>query len=310
MMNDISVDVNITIDYLIPAVSNRFSECETFDVKELLHPQKHDTNSYSLHNQSPQRGIINMQRCRHDSYNVDPLANDVDRRVLRVLAFLKDEGFPTIAPFLEALFTSEHHGLKSRVGRFYEKGGFKSTIRVMVRNSRFAVEKKVTAARTNDLKSYIGDEIVDLCIRIFQQELKEAADNGSTSKRPSDMTPEDAEQFDLAKCALKVQEKAPMFSRLVRTLCCVAGEKRKDGDGQLFDAPAGEEDAIHEEEEVPSDRESDDEESPATRRKPKRRLRNKEMIATMVSYSILFARSKNNNYLQVYCYTILYQARD
>jgi hypothetical protein len=115
-----------------------------------------------------------MQRCRHDYPDVDPTANAVDRRVLRCLEFLKDQGFPTLAPFLEALFTSQHHGLKTRVGRFYERGGFKSTIHAMVRNSRFAVQKRVSVAETLELKSYIGDEIVDLCTRIFQQELKKA----------------------------------------------------------------------------------------------------------------------------------------
>jgi hypothetical protein len=56
---------------------------------------------------------------------------------------------------------------------------------------------------------------------------------------------------------------------------------------------------------IPSDDDSQSEpeaeESKQSRQKQKlkRRLRNKALIATMVSYGILFARSKNNNYIQV-----------
>jgi hypothetical protein len=239
-------------------------------------------------------------QCGCHNINVDPLAGEEDERVLRVLAFMKDQGFRTLLPFLTAYFNSEHHGLASRIGRFYEKGGFSETIRMMVGHRRFGhgVRKRVTSAGTNDLKAYIGEEVVDICVRIFQQELKEAAEDGYTSKKPSDVTTDDAEQFDFGECAQKIQQKAPMFSRMIRTLCCVAGER-----GQLYDPVPEEERAMQEDEPIPGDDDSDSEldadMAEQSEQKPKRRLRNKAMIATMVSYAILFARSKNNNYLQV-----------
>jgi hypothetical protein len=246
-------------------------------------------------------------QCGCHNVDVDPLADEVDQRVLRVLAFMKDQGFRTLLPFLTAYLNSEHHGLSCRVGRFYEKGGFSDTIRLMVGHRRFGhgVNKRVTAAGTNDLKAYIGEEVVDICVRIFQQELKEAAEDGHMSKKPSDVTADAAEQFDIGQCAERIQQRAPMFSRMVRTLCCVAGERRQDNRGQLYDLPGDEEEAMREDEPLPREDESDAEESEQLRQKqkPRRRARNKAMIATMVSYSILFARSKNNNLLQVCLYT-------
>jgi hypothetical protein len=237
-----------------------------------------------------------MEHCRHN-YNVDPLANDVDRRVLRCLEFLKDQGFPTLGPFLEAMFTSQHRGLKTRIGRFYQMGGFRSTIRAMLRNSRFTVEKRISANGTRELTGYIGEEVVDLCIRIFQQELKDAVEDGNMTMQPGSVTPEEAERFDLRKCAQKLSDKAPMFSRLVNTLCCV-GSAVTDSTENLFAPPSEEAQAIDEEELLDDDHSTDDEESAP--KKGKRQPRNKAMIATMVSYGILFSRSKSNNYLQVY----------
>jgi hypothetical protein len=251
-------------------------------------------------------------QCGCHNINVDPLAGEDDQRVLRVLAFMKDQGFRTLLPFLTAFINSEHHGLACRVGRFYEKGGFRETIRLMVGHQRFGhgVKKRVTSAGTNDLKAYIGEEMVDICVRIFQQELKEAAEDGYMSKKPSDVNTDDAEQFDFGECAQKIQQKAPMFSRMMRTLCCVAGER-----GQLYDPLTEEEQAMQEDEPVPGDDDSESEleagESRQSRRKqkPKRRPRNKALIATMVSYGILFARSKNNNYMQV-CLILLGTSAD
>jgi hypothetical protein len=242
-------------------------------------------------------------QCGCHNLNVDPLAGEEDQRVLRVLAFMKDQGFRTLLPFLTAFINSEHHGLECRVGRFYEKGKFRETVRLMVGHRRFGhgVNKRVTSAGTNDLKAYIGQEVVDICVRIFQQELNEAAESGHMSKKPSEVTTEDAEQFDFGVCAQNIQQKAPMFSRMIRTLCCVAGESRQDN--QLYDLVAEEEQAMQEDEQVPGDddSESEAEQSEQLRQeeKPKRRVRNKALIATMVSYGILFARSKNNNYMQV-----------
>jgi hypothetical protein len=232
-------------------------------------------------------------QCGCHNVNIDQSAGEEDQRVLRVLEFMKDQGFRTLLPFLTAFINSEHHGLCSRVGRFYEKGGFRETMRLMVGHRRFGhgVKKRVTSAGTNELKAFIGDDVVDICVRIFQQELKEAAENGRMSKKPSDVTADDAEKFDFGECTQRIEQKAPMFCRMMRTLCCVAGER-----GQLYDPLPEEEQAMREEEIVPSESESDSEESPE---KPKRRARNKALIATIVSHSILFARSKNNNYLQV-----------
>jgi hypothetical protein len=245
-------------------------------------------------------------QCGCHNINVDPLAGEEDQRVLRVLAFMKDQGFRTLLPFLTAYINSEHHGLATRIGRFYEKGGFRETIRLMVGHRRFGhgVKKRVTSAGTNDLKTYIGEEVVDICVRIFQQELKEAAlaEDGLTSKKPSDVTTDDAEQFNFGECAQKIQQKAPMFSRMIRTLCCVAGER-----GQLYDPVPEEEQAMHEDEQLPDDDDSESE-LEADQQKQKRRPRNKALIATMVSYAILFARSKNNNYMQVCLSIVWYQS--
>jgi hypothetical protein len=214
--------------------------------------------------------------CGCHNIGVDPLAEEIDKRVLRVLAFMKDQGFPTLLPFLTAYLNSEHHGLTCRVGRFYEKGGFKETIRLMVHHRRFGhgVNKRVTAAGTNELKSYIGEDVVDICIRIFQQELKEAAEDGHTSKKPSDVTADDAEQFDFGECTQRIQRKAPMFSRMVRTLCCVAGETRQDNRGQLYDLPREDEEAMREEEPLPNEDDSEEEEPEqgCRNQKPKRSL--------------------------------------
>jgi hypothetical protein len=178
----------------------------------------------------------------------------------------------------------------------------------MVGHRRFGhgVRKRVTSAGTNDLKAYIGEEVVDICVRIFQQELKEAAEDGYTSKKPSNVTTDDAEQFDFGECAQKIQQKAPMFSRMIRWLCCVAGESRQDNRGELYIVPLPEEEqAMREDELLPSDddsqseHEAEESEQSRQKQKPKRRLRNKALIATMVSDGILFARSKNNNYMQV-----------
>jgi hypothetical protein len=245
--------------------------------------------------------------CGCHNINVDPLAGEEDQRVLRVLEFMKDQGFRTLLPFLTAYINSEHHGLATRVGRFYEKGGFRETIRLMVSHRRFGhgVRKRVTSGGTNDLKAYIGEEVVDICVRIFQQELKEAAEDGYMSKKPSDVTTDDAEQFDFGECAQKIQRKAPMFSRMIRALCCVAGEIRPGNRMELYDVLPEEEEAMQEDELLPSDEDSQSErdagesERSGRKQKPKRRPRNKALIATMVSYGILFARSKNNNYMQV-----------
>jgi hypothetical protein len=177
----------------------------------------------------------------------------------------------------------------------------------MVGHWRFGhrVKKIVTSAGRNDLKAYIGEDVVDICVRIFQQELKEAEEDGYTSKKPSDVTADDAEQFDFGQCAQNIQQKAPMFSRMIRSLCCVAGESRQGNRGELYDVLPEEEQAMREDELLPSDDDSQSEpeaeESKQSRQKqkPKRRPPNKALIATMVSYGILFARSKNNNYMQV-----------
>jgi hypothetical protein len=231
---------------------------------------------------------------------------------------MKVQGFRTLLlPFLTAYINSEHHGLACRVGRFYEKAGFRETIRLLVGHRRFGhgVRKMVTSAGTNDLKAYIGEEVVDICVRIFQQELKEAAEDGYTSKKPSDVTTGDAEQFDFGECAQKIQKKAPMFPRMIRPLCCVAGESRQDNRGELYDVPLPEEEqAMREDELLPSDDDSQSEleaeesEQLRQKQKQKRRPRNKDLIATMVSCGILFARSKNNNYMQVCLSIAWYQS--
>jgi hypothetical protein len=268
-------------------------------VKDKAIPPHSIDNHNKHHQQSP-----NMPcGCGCHNVNIDPLADESDQRVLRVLAFMKDQGFRTLLPFLTAYLNSEHHGLTCRVGRFYEKGGFRETIRLMAGHRRFGhgVKKRVTSAGTNELKAYIGEEVVDICVRIFQQELKEAAEDGYMSKKPSDVNTDNAEQFDFGECAQKIQQKAPMFSRMVRTLCCVAGER-----GQLYDPVPEEEQAMQEDEPLPGD---DDSESEQSKQKPERRPRNKALIATMVSYGILFARSKNNNYMQVCLSIAWYQSR-
>jgi hypothetical protein len=101
--------------------------------------------------------------------------------------------------------------------------------------------------------------VVDICVRIFQQELKEAAEDGYTSKKPSDVTTDDAEPFDFCECAQEIQQKAPMFSLMIRSLCCVAGESRQDNRGELYDVLPEEEQAMREDELLPSDDDSQSE---------------------------------------------------
>jgi hypothetical protein len=235
-------------------------------------------------------------QCGCHNVNIDRSAGEEDQRVLRVLEFMKDQGFRTLLPFLTAFINSEHHGLSCRVGRFYEKGGFRETVRLMVGHRRFGhgVKKRVTSAGTNELKSFIGEDVVDICVRIFQQELKEAAEDNHMSKKPSDVSADDAEKFDFSECTQRIQHKAPMFSRMMRTLCCVPGEH-----GHLYDPLPEEEQAMQEEEVIPRDSESESDEEDSPQKRPRRRARNKALIATIVSHSVLFARSKNNNYMQV-----------
>jgi hypothetical protein len=105
-----------------------------------------------------------------------------------------------------------------------------------------------------------------------------------------------------------------MFSRMIRSLCCVAGESRQDNRGELYDVLPEEEQAMREDELLPSDddsqseHEAEESEQSRQKQKPKRRPRNKAWIATMVSYGILFARSKNNNYMQVCLSIASYQS--
>jgi hypothetical protein len=123
----------------------------------------------------------------------------------------------------------------------------------MVGHRRFGhgVRKMVTSAGTNDLKAYIGEEVVDICVRIFQQELKEAAEDGYASKKPSDVTTNDAEQFDFGQCAQKIQQKVPMFSSMIRSLCCVAGKSWQHNRGELYDVLPEEEQAMRKDELLP-----------------------------------------------------------
>jgi hypothetical protein len=236
-----------------------------------------------------------MEYCRHN-YNVDRLANDLERPVLRCLEFLKDQRFSTLGPFM---FTSEHRGLKTRIGQFYQMGGFRSTIRAMLRNTQFTVEKRISANGTRELTDYIGEEVIELCIRIFQQELNDAVEDGNMTMQPASVTREEAKHFDLKKCVQNLSHKAPMFSHFVNTLRCV-GSPVTESTENLFVPSLEEAGAIDEEELLDDDHSTDDEESAST--KERRKRRNQAMIATMVSYGILFSRLKStttDRYVQV-----------
>jgi hypothetical protein len=110
-----------------------------------------------------------IMTCSCGRITIPPGTPESEQPALRVLEYMKHEGFSSLLPFLEATFNSQNHGMKSRLGRFYANGGFKKTVKLMTEHSRFRPETRVTRDATNELKEYLGDEVLEICLRIFQQ---------------------------------------------------------------------------------------------------------------------------------------------
>jgi hypothetical protein len=107
--------------------------------------------------------------CRCSKITIAPGTPEPEQHILRVLEYMKQEGFTGLLPFIEATFNSQNHAVKSRVGRFYANGGFATTVKVMANHSRFGPRNRVTKQSTDELKSHVGDEVMDICLRIFSQ---------------------------------------------------------------------------------------------------------------------------------------------
>jgi hypothetical protein len=248
-------------------------------------------------------------------------APEKEQHIFRVLEYMKLEGFPSLLPFLEAVFNSKDHAIKSRVGRFYANGGFATMVKAMAGHARFKPENRVTKESTNELKHYVGDEVIDICLRIFRQvrslqteqrpaettaiiihpqELKDITRNNAMQLSPANMTPEIAEQFEMNGCTRKLKEDAPYLNRMLQSLCGVPEVKRVDGTEELFvDSSTPQ----NEHEDMDLDSMSDNEELECQAEaewnpKPVKQRRNKALMSTLVAHIMMFARSQRDNYLQ------------
>ncbi|KAA8909008.1 hypothetical protein FN846DRAFT_1020806 [Sphaerosporella brunnea] len=243
--------------------------------------------------------------CRCSKITIPPGTPEPEQHILRVLEYMKQEGFTGLLPFIEATFNSQNHAVKSRVGRFYANGGFATTVKVMANHGRFGPENRVTKQSTDALKSYVGDEVIDICVRILCQELEEVTKDKTIHMRPGDLTPEVAERFDMDNCARRLQERAPYLNRVLQTLCGVAEQKaannteeptpstttsNKERENLEFSPELW---SMSESEEVYTDQGEG-----TLYRYTANRKRNKAMIATLMAYVIMFARSQQNNYMQ------------
>ena len=204
---------------------------------------------------------------------------------------MKQEGFPTLLPLLEALWDSKNHRLQSRVGYFYSQGGFQSLVGRVIQHSRFAPDRRSTQGDTESLaETQIGKDITHLLLRIIRREfqnLREDQESRPLQMRACDMTAEVVSQFSFKERETFYLDNAPILSCLIRELC---------------DVKSTEAEPTHDE---PGDDGEDTEESDPDTMEPhgpkakSRRSRAKWVIATTVLSLITFAQSHRNCYFQV-----------
>jgi len=225
--------------------------------------------------------------CQCHAKTIDPQGTPRDNAVLRVLAFMKREGFPTVLPFLEAFWDSKNQRLQSRVGYFYSHGGFQSLLGRVIQHSRFAAERRNTQRDTDTLtETQIGMDIINMLLRIIRQEFQSLHGNQesrSMQMRARDMTAEVASQFSFKERETFYLDNAPILSFLIRELCDVNSSEAEPADDDGDDTEDSEPDSME-------------------FRGPKvksKRFRAKWVIATTVLSLITFAQSRQNCYFQV-----------
>lgn len=253
--------------------------------------------------------------------NPNPVPDDMTEaeRIIHILDYMKAKqlGFRSLRAFLLAVFTSEDENVKNRIGKFYQYGGFKSLFGLMLRHQKFAPNRRIMLRTSKDLVEAIGEELCDLFIRILRFEMGLISEEPRCRKAPTDVTPADCDEFSYQAFEAIYDEKAPLLSRIVKTLCCVPEELEKGKRG-AFDPEYVVEELEQEEEEEEGSGSSDSDDSDSEfsglahlfshnrdsvkhKTGSRRTTRNKRIVATCIISQMSFSRSRKINGCQVIC---------
>jgi hypothetical protein len=177
---------------------------------------------------------------------------------------MKSKGFKSYRSFQQAFFDSEHETIRQRVGVFFQRGGFKETLDMMTKHSRFGGGKRITARATENLQKEIGPEIMTLCLRLLDQEMEALGKVSALRLKEEDVSSKDVESFSFTGHMRIYEEHTPSLTYLIRNLCKVQSNSAvcppedllpelRDG----FEVRVAEEDDTQEVEEILMDEEAE-----------------------------------------------------
>ena len=237
----------------------------------------------------------------------------MDEKLIDILECLRRHRL-TVCTFLEAYFTCDAHFAKVSRGIFFKDHGMARVFQAMLDNSDYALSKRQTTSRNNQLYKDFGSYFSMIIIRMLRLEVVAVGQDPLMHIRPHDVSPQLCEEFNLQQYEKIYLEKAPIFFGLLRILCCVDASMRPlrmqpigeplapeelaeeleeamdDGEGgNQLDVVASD----SEDDEVAGDDIGMDAEPVAHARK--RKPRPKAMMSIMAMSIIMASRSQRNN---------------
>ncbi|KAF8468223.1 hypothetical protein BDZ91DRAFT_848070 [Kalaharituber pfeilii] len=242
--------------------------------------------------------------------------DDEGVQIPEVIKQIKAKGFTTTGKFILSFLSNQSLAVKRKSGKFLgHDGEFVQVVGMILRQSQLSPEGKYSSSEQalQDVRAGLGEDIIEWFLRLLNADIRELCEDSGFRLPPNELTPQKAEEFDFRKIELMIQEKAPLFFRVIRRLCLVEGEKgvivrkrkmrefeEKEESDTSEDSGTDVEDRISVE--GARDKRQKKEDGPgvliAVKQQQKIRGRNKGLIATMVIGQMTYARTNRCNWIQ------------
>jgi hypothetical protein len=207
----------------------------------------------------------------------------------------------TLGSFIEKFMASKDHRLLTRAGSFFQGGGMATVFGAMLAHSKYALNRRFTAARSAELHNDFGPYFQQILVRMFRYELKAVAQDPMMNISPADISPQACEDFHFQDYEKMYLEKAPVLFGVIQTLCCV---EKAMPDLRKWHADAMAEELIaaelqqeeNDDSESDEDEYDDDQEGLETARPRKKRTPIDKAFMSVMAFTIMnTARSQHNN---------------
>jgi hypothetical protein len=140
-------------------------------------------------------------------------------RIINVLDYMKSKGFASLGSFHKAVFNSNDDKVKRRVGKFFQHGGFKESMALMLKHQKFGGDRRMTVKATDKLRDDIGEELRELHERLLDREMRQLEKVPFLRLRKDEIKSDDVKSFSVSAFMKIYREHAPTLTASIESMC-------------------------------------------------------------------------------------------